>query len=138
MEWDIEVMTDNLILWNITMELKESCHFERRETNIMLSEKYSIWESAGERGDFPDDFSSRDIYNWDILRSLTDSSMSALSGQSGPTIQFNSLNSDLAGVIVNSNFFFRGRVLRYLDLDETELAPGTYNYFRGEIRVCAP
>lgn len=135
MDWDIEVSTDNVISWNITMELKESCHFERREANIMLSEKYTKWVSVEEKGDFPDDFDSRDIYNWDILHSVSELSMSALSEQSYPVVQFDANDTRQVGVIVNSSFLFRGRVLRYLDLNEVVLSPGVYNYFSGEIQV---
>ena len=47
MEWEISLTDDGIIYWNVSMELKEPYHFERREANIMISEKYTRWE-AGE------------------------------------------------------------------------------------------
>jgi len=37
--------------------------------------------------------------------------------------------------VVNSNFFFSGRVLMFLELEAVNLQPGRYQYFSGELRL---
>lgn len=134
-EWLLEVTHDGRVLWQVWLDVREPVSVERRQANVMLSESYRGWSGSAAEGRFPEEFTSRDYHNWDILASLSGGTMRAQGGQALPDIQFRSAMDEYASTIVNSNFFFSGRVLMFLDLGAADLQPGRYKYFEGELQV---
>jgi ABC-type polysaccharide/polyol phosphate transport system ATPase subunit len=135
-EWNIRLPNDNKIEMTVTLKTYDSIFCERRQTNVMLSEKYTVWKEGCRNGMFPEKFTARDYHNWDILHAAESAAIQVESVETLPSVEFLSYNKTLAAV-VNSNFFFGGRVLMHLDTKENELSHGEYEYFRGEITINA-
>lgn len=136
-EWELEIGTDGRIRWDIWLEVSEPLSIERRQTNAMLSEAYRQWSSAGLEGDFPTEFTSRDYHNWEILATTPEPGMTAHAVEPLPRVDFCADGGEFSGAIVNSNFFFSGRVLMFLNLKAENLQPGRYRYFSGELLIYA-
>jgi ABC-type polysaccharide/polyol phosphate transport system ATPase subunit len=132
-EWEFELGEDGRLHWQVVLEVLETVRLERHQANAMLSEAYRRWNAAADFGDFPEEFTSRDYHNWEVLASLPCGSMIA-KGETGlPDLEFRTITKGNIATVVNSNFFFSGRVLMFLDLNAQELPPGRYPYFEGEL-----
>ncbi len=134
-EWELALDGQGRLRWSVWLEVLQPVRIERRQGNAMLSEAYRRWSSGGEGGDFPSEFTSRDYHNWEVVASPAGSSMTACGAESLPDVQFDATARGFAATVVNSNFFFSGRVLMYLDLEPASLQPGRYPYFGGELRL---
>lgn len=133
-EWEIEFGEGDCLRWRVVLDVRETVRLERRQANIMLSEVYRQWATAAEGGVFPEEFTSRDYHNWEVLASLPSDSMTAKGNADLPDLEFRATGEGYMATVVNSNFFFSGRVLMFLDLGAQELAPGRYPYFEGELQ----
>jgi ABC-type polysaccharide/polyol phosphate transport system ATPase subunit len=126
------------IYWRVWLDVLEPLQIERRQANIMLAERYHNWSTDEGHGAFPQEFTSRDYHNWEILNTSSGSHMSAQSSERLPLVTFRSRMRGYTANIVNSNFFFSGRVLMFLALETKTFQPGRYLYFDGELILHEP
>ncbi|RMF96165.1 MAG: ABC transporter ATP-binding protein [Candidatus Schekmanbacteria bacterium] len=143
--WTVS-FNEGWIEWDIEMEVKAPVDILKQQANIMLSEDYDRWiAEGGYSGIFPK-FREETDDDWDRL--WTAESSSVWIGAEGkdngetflPTVKFcaDSLTGKERINIVNSNTFYRGRVLQQLrENDEAtkRYEPGRYHYFSGKIRI---
>lgn len=134
-EWELSIDEQGTISWNVWLEVFEPIQLERHQANVMLSESYQKWSSPEASGTFPPEFTSRDYLNWEILATLTGPCMTACGTESLPDVEFCKTAGELAATVVNSNYYFSGRVLMFLQLEVVKLQPGRYQYFSGELRL---
>jgi ABC-type polysaccharide/polyol phosphate transport system ATPase subunit len=138
--WQLSLIDDNLIDWQVNMEVLEQIAVDRQQTNIMLSENYLNWMAAdGSKGRFAL-FRSDIDDDWDRLWS------GAAKGYIGvesfkkdkklfPGIYFTGSSEGLIMNIVNSDVYYRGRVLQALNENKIVLMPGKYDYFSGKVEI---
>lgn len=140
--WEIKLKENGLVEFNIKMEVERAIEADRLQTNLMLSERYLKWKTENENGTFP--LFKEDIDDdWDCICSLAATSKyigvleNLEDNNSLPSILFTPkvLNSECCLNIVNSNMYFRGRVLQYLYAKRTQISPGQYDYFNGNIII---
>jgi len=134
-EWELALDEQGGLRWSVWLEVLQPVSIERRQANVMLSENYQKWSGGSLSGKFPAEFTSRDYHNWEILASPDGQSMTASGRESAPDVQFRAASVGFAATVVNSNFFFGGRVLMFLDSEAKHLLPGRYPYFSGELRL---
>lgn len=134
-EWDIEIGDDGTIRWSVVVEATAPVRMERRQANVMLAESYDRWTNGESQGEFPAEFTSRDYHNWDILATSAERSLQAHGRPDMPDVEFRTWGEHHSAAVVNSNFFFSGRVLMFLDLQAQTILPGRVPYFAGELRL---
>jgi ABC-type polysaccharide/polyol phosphate transport system ATPase subunit len=137
-EWQLSLDERGVVAWSVALEVLAPVRIERRQANAMLSEAYCKWSGGDASGEFPPEFTSRDYHNWEILASPQGVSMTASAAGSLPQAEFRATTGGFAPAVVNSSFFFGGRVLMFLALEAVSLEPGRYPYFSGELRLRRP
>ena len=66
--WDLSILNDKTILWNIEREIWEDVLLEKEQVNMMLSDKYKEWFTNKRiYGKFPEKFNSHNGFFWDRL-----------------------------------------------------------------------
>jgi hypothetical protein len=108
---------------------------EKHQANIMLSEKYIKWQSGDKTGLFPQEFTTRDYYNWDILNESNYTCIKALNSNEYPEVQLICNIDGFMACVLNSDFHFKGRVLSFVNMNTILINPGRVNYFRGDIII---
>ncbi len=140
--WQIGIKDDNLIEFNVRMEINKEVEIESAQTNLMVSEIYSRWIKDTLVQDFPV-FNNNLDDKWDVIYSSEDNArrigVAKTSDQekSLPTITlFNQgVNANQRLNIVNSDVYHRGRLIQCLDPIKLIMAPGNYFYFAGDFSI---
>lgn len=144
-QWTIKFY-ERFIEWEVKMEVKSPVDILKQQANLMLSEDYNRWFAEGEySGDFPK-FRDETDDDWDSI--WTAENPSRWIGVHGedkkrsplPAVKFYSkpFTGKEKVNIVNSNTYYRGRVLQQLrENDEVtkRYEAGTHSYFSGRIKV---
>jgi ABC-type polysaccharide/polyol phosphate transport system ATPase subunit len=139
--WQFQLMDNNLIKWQIGMRVLEQIVVDRQQTNIMLSDNYDNWmvtdASKGRFTSFKSDIDS----DWDRIwsgQAKRGIGVSCLNKnkQYMPKVIFAGKLDEHSMHIVNSDAYYRGRVLQSLNQNKEILLPGEYNYFSGSIMLC--
>jgi len=145
--WEMEVLSPEKIFWNIDMEVSETVSIVKEQSNIMLSDKYKEWETqSGQKGLLPEKFRDNVNDDWDTIYSANagDSFISIKGfndhGTDFPSVTFDCrpLNEEYKVNIINSNPFYKGRVLQCLkekNEKSSNYLPGKYHYFSGKISI---
>ena len=145
--WEMLFLSPEEILWNIDMEVFESVSIVKEQANIMLSDKYKEWETqSGQSGLLPEKFRENVNDDWDTICSAKagDSFIGIKGfndqGTDFPSVTFDcrSQNEEYKVNIINSNPFYKGRVLQCLKENNgksSNYLPGKYHYFSGKISV---
>lgn len=132
---------DNAIFCNVDLIVNKSFSVERQQLNLMLKEKYQEWIcGSGKKGKFPQ-FSGGLDSDWSCVYAAQENEekvgvMEADGGMSSlPQI---SLKGGLTGksstlCILNSDVYFRSRVLQCLNMAPENFSPGTYKFFSGSV-----
>lgn len=141
--WRFELASEQVLKWNIIMEVLKETALDREQANVMLSGDYAQWRVAeGPQGAFPRAFRSDVDDDWDRLWMGPAGDLISAEHLGGvlPRVSFRSFSSDPNPkmLVVNSEPFFEARVLQYLRSNRGVLAPGQYPYFDGEIRIGEP
>ncbi|MBN2384330.1 ABC transporter ATP-binding protein [bacterium] len=128
------------LIWKIEYEVLKPFRLNRMQTNIMLDEWYSNWANGlAEHGLFPERFADDFGGEWEIISSHKSekgdisASTDVNRAENKPRISLNlvSPRSDFQANIVNSDSFFRSRVLQMLktpSAGQEEQSPGRYLY----------
>src|SRR3989338_4373498 len=121
--WEMKICGEREISWNIEMEVTEPVNIAKEQANIMLSDKYTEWESLGEKkGTMPESFRENINDDWEKVYS-TKAAKSFIKllgfksdGTEYPsvTFDFESLSEEYEANIINSNPAYKGRVLQCL------------------------
>jgi ABC-type polysaccharide/polyol phosphate transport system ATPase subunit len=140
--WEISLDEQMRVFFNVRLILDQGLAFERLQTNLMLSEEYLKWQGLGAEGAFPD-FRGDIDDDWDLIwtedgaKEKCDRSIGVASGVDGalPPIVFSLDANNRNGClnIVNSDLYFRGRILQYLTKNAAVLDMGEHSYFTGRI-----
>jgi len=144
-KWTIK-FNEGFVEWDIEMEVKSPVDILKQQANLMLSEDYGRWICDGDNsGGFPK-FREETDDDWDCI--WTTEGASQWIGACGednkknpiPTLKFypQAVTGNEKTNIVNSNLYYRGRVLQQLkenDESKKRYEPGTYKYFSGKIKV---
>jgi len=146
--WDLSLMSDETILWNIERDIWEDVLLEKEQVNMMLSDKYKEW-FANKRiyGKFPGKFKSHDGFFWDRLwcgdgASTVGTRKAKLkkgffSAEILPSLTFSSSQDCQArySIIENTDDLFKSRVLQ-CELGPAETpSSGRKAYFNGQIKI---
>jgi len=144
--WQISLNSENEIEFMVKMIVDQEIKVDRLQTNIMLSEAYGRWSADDKTGVFPE-FAGSLSDDWQVLWSPAGpgnvgKNYAGVAGQnqSGnylPAVKLvpEDNNSGWQLNILNSDLYHRGRVLQYLNKENTVLAPGEYPYFKGKILI---
>ena len=145
--WEMEVLSPEEIFWNIDMEVFEPVSIAKEQANIMLSDKYMEWETqSSQKGLLPEKFREDVNDDWDIICSAKakDSFIKIIGfnndGMDFPSVTFDcgSQGEEYKVNIINSNPFYKGRVLQCLKENNekrSDYLPGKYHYFSGKISI---
>ncbi len=132
--WRIK-LTENILKWDIDLEVKERFEAKEHKVGILLTDKYQDWLSSYEEGMFPK-FSKV----WQEIR-LRDKSSDSIgtrspSGTRLPSILFyiKDTNSNNSPLIQNSDEISSSRSLN-AKLPSAIYEPGVYHYFSGSIEL---
>jgi len=140
--WQIRIESDKLIEFEVKMMVDKTIKIERLQINLMLSERYLKWITNKKEGLFPL-FRENIDGDWECIYSGKDYSeyIGVLKNIDGPdslpSIKFSpqKINLDWHLNILNSDVYFRGRVLQYLNTKQPQVSPGEYLYFKGDVTV---
>lgn len=137
--WSMELIADNMIKWAVTMKVYDPVHIEIEQANIMLTPEYNKWRVEGSAmGDFTEDFTE----DYDILPfrfwygNINQKGLIA-SCDCLPEISFSSQahNTSAKGLVENSDFLYRSRLLQHQRYNKYILNRKNYQYFTGIIKV---
>lgn len=128
------------------MKVTKEFRADRLQTNIMLSERYGGWFGNNEKGQFVT-FQPDVDDDWQVIWSNAAGSnkrkdfigvQKYLEDEPFlPEVVFMPQENDIKGSlnIVNSDSYYRGRVLQYLNKEAQCLGCGEYLYYKGLIRI---
>lgn len=145
-QWEIMLRDEKCIEFIVKMRVERSIQVDRMQTNIMLSERYEEWVTDSIKNSFPP-FKGGIDDDWDVLFSSAHNPgennkyASVVEKREGslylPMIRFApSYNGPAWDInIVNSDVYYRGRVLQYLNKENKFLPPGEYLYHHGIITI---
>jgi hypothetical protein len=143
--WRFMVKENNVMDIEIKMFVDEALRFDRLQTNLMLTQRYTGWRAAESNGKFPM-FKTDIDDDWDVLwaRGYFIDKQTPIAVNKGgsnesnlPMIKFLPYNFAGQGClnILNSDVYHNGRVLQYLNKEDSILVSGEYVYFRGAIII---
>ncbi len=138
--WRFRLLDKNIIEWKIVMEILEKINLDREQTNLMLLERYKEWVVCGKvKGRFPE-FKQDVDDDWHRIWSGGLEDEIGVLGVAGnekslPSITFSGFSQGEIVNIVNSDVFYRGRILQCLRQNRGGLIPGKYDYFSGRITL---
>ena len=143
-DWEIELVSDNTIVWKIKMHIYEEVNIEREQTNIMLSSEYRDWvvTDTGRRGKFPVRFNQgwKVLYLGDAKTTKIAVNRSKKGKEYLPSVLFDcsSMPENYSISAKNTDELFNSRVLSCRKVNKgrmTKLLPGEYEYFIGKIEI---
>jgi hypothetical protein len=135
--WKIKLREDKRIIWEVETEVHRELELEAIQNNLMVSPLYKEWAVPGfSRGEFSDLFTG----SYDILP------FRAWSGPAGqllvksrelPDLSFrqDKTNGELQGLLENSDYFYRSRLVQYQQICSRKLKPGKYSSFKGVVEI---
>jgi ABC-2 type transport system ATP-binding protein len=140
--WDIRLEEEGLIKFDVKMKVEKEIEVDRLQTNLMLSERYIEWSAGEERGKFSqfkedlDDDWQR-IWSGDSPTRCIGIFKNISNEKYLPPVLFfcHSTNPEWFPNIINSDIYYRGRVLRYSNSEKRILAPDDFFYFTGKIVI---
>lgn len=141
-EWRISLENEHSIKLAIAMIVEEGLEVDRLQTNIMLSEFYDKWSSAGNEGVLPD-FTGDIDDDWQVIFSagINKSGLypilapDSCAGKAFPEIGIapDGMGEEWQVNLLNSDLYHRGRMLQCLKAGKEKLSAGEYPYFNGRI-----
>ncbi|MDD5109038.1 MAG: ABC transporter ATP-binding protein [Candidatus Omnitrophica bacterium] len=137
--WKLNLPEEGVIEFNVFLEVNEKIVFERLQANLMLLEKYTDWVAKENKGKFPV-FAADITDDWQQVYRADSKFIGVFSKPEKkvlPEILFAplSLKADWSLNILNSDLYHRGRVLQFLNANNTVLEPGQHPYAHGLISV---
>jgi len=135
--WQIELVKQDLISWNVDIEIHEKTTLEIQQISLMLSSDYLNWAIPELiRGDFLDEHTKDyDILPYRFWYGKSDQIISFAKNLPQTIFRCELNNQFLRAVIENSDYLYKARLLQYQSIGNHKLLPGKYSYFRGEIEV---
>lgn len=140
--WEISLDEQMRVFLNVRLMLDQGLAFERLQTNLMLSEEYLEWCGGGVKGPFPD-FRGDIDDDWDLVwtedgaekKSDRFIGVASKAVRVLPAVSFSLDANNGSGClnVVNSDLYFRGRVLQHLIKNDAVLDTGAHPYFSGKI-----
>lgn len=140
--WEIKLQEDALIEFKVSLQVGNRTAFERLQTNLMLSERYTHWLTEKQKGAFPL-FIADITDDWQQIHCAEEKNkfIGVLRNDEDkkclPDVLFSPLASNSGWLlnILNSDLYHRGRVLQYLNSKNEIIEPGEYPYAHGTIRI---
>jgi ABC-type polysaccharide/polyol phosphate transport system ATPase subunit len=139
--WQVKVIGERDIEWEVRLTVKEQIEVDRSQANIMLSERYSDWLTDEQRGSFPD-FKEDVNDDWDRICTGEDIKYIGVVQNcsielSLPQVVFYPTNLEPGWSlnILNSDIYHRGRVLQCLNRQKKVVLSGEYPFYKGVIKI---
>ena len=139
-EWLVEIKPDNVLAWEVWMNVHQEVRFEREQASFMFCEAYDCFSAAGHSGSMgqfrrtvSDDW--QEIYSIGSERGPVELSSS---DPELPVIRFASAGPADTHLLrlVNSDDNFRGRLVQALRKPGSESkSPGRYLFFTGTLKI---
>lgn len=141
--WKLKLQDDNVVAWEIEMEINEKTVIRNKEVELTLNEEYEKWITENERGDFKkaEKQGSTVLLNKYINEHIGVEGISKVDGLVLPGVIFN--YKDAAPKVSYISKIKEGIMatkLRYTEIDCKDnfyIPSGRYEYFKGEIKVIA-
>jgi hypothetical protein len=140
--WRISLPQDNTFKWEVRMDVYRPVNLEIMQANLMLVPGYKNWllPQSGTACIFPEEYTKDyDIMPYRFWYGRPVSDGLTVTGKNLPRIQFICELKDqaLRGVIENTDYLYRARLLQYQKPSARQLLPGEYHYFEGLIKIDA-
>jgi hypothetical protein len=135
--WKIKLRKDNRIVWDVETEIHQELELEAIQNNLMVLPLYKEWAVPGfSRGEFSDLFTG----SYDILpfRAWSGPANRLLvKSRELPDLSFrrDKTSGELQGLLENSDYFYRSRLIQYQQIGSGKLKPGKYNSFKGVVEI---
>lgn len=135
--WKIELTKGNQIVWEIKTEIRQELELKAAQSNLMLSSLYKEWiVPQASQGVFSEFFTDE----YDILPfRFWSGPARELVAQSRqlPKVSFkqNQADGSQQGLLENSDYFYRARLLQYQYIGPRRLKAGNAGYFKGVIEI---
>ena len=135
--WQIKITGDNLIFWQVDMEVSKQLDLEICQANIMLCPQYKEWAASDcVHGDFLDEYTKK----YDILPFrfwYGKAGEIAAEAKALPKICFKNdmKKDDMRAIIENTDSLYQARLLQYQKVNIHKILPGRYPYFKGRIKI---
>ncbi|MFA6358250.1 MAG: MAP7 domain-containing protein, partial [Candidatus Omnitrophota bacterium] len=137
--WRFEVISENQVRWDIDMEIYDRVKIEIEQASIMLNEKYKKWFVEDlVKGDFLEEFTEDyDILPFRYWYGVVKNNGLAAGGKLLPKLIFtNIMPAQMSkGLLENSDYLYRSRILQYQRCNSQVLFPKKYSYFSGVIKI---
>ncbi|MDD5236068.1 MAG: ABC transporter ATP-binding protein [Candidatus Omnitrophica bacterium] len=136
-KWDIKLIDDSLVSWNVDVETLKEISLDISQVNIMLSSEFRHWMAPGSnQGDFADEYPE----HYDILpfRFWYGQAKEIVSfGENLPRVIFkNNTDSDFTRAIIeNSDYLYKSRLIQYQKTNSKKSNSGDHYYFNGAIKI---
>lgn len=145
--WRLKLIDDYAIKWNIEIELQEPLEIQEGCTNIMLTNGYTQWFSALEKGEFPliedKDKKWQVLLEGNTFRKCIGVGAKEVCDSKIPSLAFEQSNSPHRGQaqIFNADYLINCRMLQYKTLGLQNYSAAQTNrfiYFSGKIILDIP
>ncbi|MFH1519735.1 MAG: ABC transporter ATP-binding protein [Candidatus Omnitrophota bacterium] len=137
--WQIKMAGDNLIFWQVNMEVSEQLDLEICQTNIMLCPQYKNWVVSNYGyGKFLDEYTQRyDILPFRFWYGKGEEIIAKADTEALPRISFKNdmKTAKLRAIVENTDNLYQARLLQYQKENVHKLLPGKYSYFKGIIKI---
>lgn len=139
--WELSLQDNNVITWKIEMEVKEKVKIRQQQSELMLSNKYAKWLTPDEKGNFQglDKQGKLGILNNYINKYIGVEDVCGVDTSCTPGVVFShKCMSPLASYFSKIKEDEEITRLFFVAVDEkkhSDMGPGTYKYFEGEIKV---
>ena len=135
--WQLELMENNTILWQVDMEVFQEVDLEINQANIMLDSCYKTWKIAGEtEGRFSEEYAEDyDILPFRLWYGKGD--RITVEGEGFPQLRFKASGEDRETrlIVENTDNFYQARLLQYQKTSSRRLFPAKYPCFKGTIEI---
>ncbi|MDD5078094.1 MAG: hypothetical protein PHQ84_03720, partial [Candidatus Omnitrophica bacterium] len=138
--WELKFISENSLRWEVRMGIYSRTSIEIEQASIMLREEYRRWKVENDiHGEFLDEF-TRD---YDILPFrywYGPAGRSGLMAESDSLPRVTFINTTGAGrmpkgLLENSDYLYRSRIIQYQRCNTGALSPKKYAYFSGVIKI---
>ncbi|MCF7876704.1 MAG: ABC transporter ATP-binding protein [Candidatus Omnitrophica bacterium] len=135
--WKIKLREDKRIIWEVETEVHQELELEAIQNNLMVSPLYKEWAAPGfSRGEFSEIFTgSYDILPFRAWSGPADKLL--VKSRELPDLSFrrDKTSGGLQGLLENSDYFYRSRLIQYQQIGVEKLKPGKYSNFKGVVEI---
>jgi ABC-type polysaccharide/polyol phosphate transport system ATPase subunit len=135
--WKIKLREDKRIIWEVETEVHQELELEAIQNNLMVSPLYKEWAVPGfSRGKFSELFTGGyDILPFRAWSGPADQLLVKSRELPGLSFGQDKTSGELQGLLENSDYLYRSRLIQYQQIGSGKLKPGKYNSFKGVVKL---